>query len=192
MRTHIATDLHDDIGANLTRIALLSEVARRTREEAPLEAIATIARESVSSMGDIVWAINPRRESLLDLTRRMRQHAAELFTMRGIDLRFEAPSGGDARRLGADVRRDLLLIFKEAINNAARHSQCTAVEITLRVERGKLLLTVADDGIGFEPSLNESGQGLTSMRRRAARIHGLLQITPGATSGTVVALTVPL
>ena len=192
MRTHIATDLHDDIGANLTRIALLSEVARRTREEAPLEAIATIARESVSSMGDIVWAINPRRESLLDLTRRMRQHAAELFTMRGIDLRFEAPSGGDARRLGADIRRDLLLIFKEAINNAARHSQCTAVEITLRVERGKLLLTVADDGIGFEPPLNESGHGLTSMRRRAARIHGLLQITPGATSGTVVALTVPL
>ena len=84
MRTRIATDLHDDIGANLTRIALLSEVAEaRTRaiDDGPLSSIARIARESVSSMSDIVWAINPKRESLLDLIRRMRQHADEVFTL---------------------------------------------------------------------------------------------------------------
>ena len=111
MRTRIATDLHDDIGANLTRIALLSEVAKRERsaletrdavtqaetvehdqDEGPLASIAVIARESVSSMSDIVWAINPARESLLDLIRRMRQHADQVFTSRDIELRFSGPA----------------------------------------------------------------------------------------------------
>ena len=109
LRTRIATDLHDDIGANLTRIALLSEVATRRRvlepgvaggdaprcwsrktTDGPLTSIARIARESVSSMSDIVWAINPARETLLDLIRRMRQHADEIFTLRDIGLRFDA------------------------------------------------------------------------------------------------------
>ena len=151
MRTRIATDLHDDIGANLTRIALLSEVASRTpgaepggRADGPLSSIARIARESVSSMSDIVWAINPKRESLLDLTRRMRQHAEEVFTLRDIDLRFNGPSAADSLKLGMDVRRDLLLVFKEAVNNCARHSRCERVEIDLHVESGRLVLTVVD------------------------------------------------
>ena len=147
MRTRIATDLHDDIGANLTRIALLSEVAKQGAEQdGPLASITRIARESVSSMSDIVWAINPKRESLIDLTRRMRQHADEIFTQRGIELRFTAPNATDSRKLGVDVRRDLLLIFKEAVNNAARHSNCSVVDIALKAEGSRLVLTVADNG----------------------------------------------
>jgi ligand-binding sensor domain-containing protein/two-component sensor histidine kinase len=192
MRTHIATDLHDDIGANLTRIALLSEVAQRTREEAPLVSIATVARESVAAMSDIVWAINPRREGLLDLTRRMRQHASELFTLRGIALRFDAPAGAETQPLGIDVRRDVLLIFKEAINNAARHSGCAAVDIMVRIERGRLVLSIVDDGVGFDASTDFDGQGLTSMRRRAARINATLRIEPSTPSGTSVVLSVPI
>jgi signal transduction histidine kinase/ligand-binding sensor domain-containing protein len=192
MRTHIATDLHDDIGANLTRIALLSEAAQRTQEGTALVSIAAIARESVSSMSDIVWAINPRRETLLDLTRRMRQHADELFTLRGIALRFDAPAGGETRRLGVDVRRDLLLIFKEAVNNAARHSGCTAVEISIVADRGSLKLTVRDNGIGFDPWAEVEGHGLASMRRRAERIRGVLRIQRAAGSGTLLTLEVPL
>jgi ligand-binding sensor domain-containing protein/two-component sensor histidine kinase len=192
MRTHIATDLHDDIGANLTRIALLSEVAQRTRDESSLVSIATLARESVGGMSDIVWAINPRREGLLDLTRRMRQHASELFTLCGIALRFDAPAGAETQRLGIDVRRDVLLIFKEAVNNAARHSGCTAVYITVRVERGRLVLSIIDDGVGFDASTDFDGQGLTSMRRRAARINATLRIEPSPPSGTAVVLSVPI
>ena len=79
-------------GANLTRIAVLAEVASHTHDVGPLASIARIARESVSSMSDIVWAINPKRDSLIDLTRRMRQHADELFTLRDIELRFSAPA----------------------------------------------------------------------------------------------------
>jgi ligand-binding sensor domain-containing protein/two-component sensor histidine kinase len=192
MRTHIATDLHDDIGANLTRIALLSEVARHTREEESLRSIARIARESVSSMSDIVWAINPKRESLLDLARRMRQHADELFTSRGIALRFDAPAASGTLKLTMDVRRDLLLIFKEAVSNAARHSQCSAVEIELRVDGSELVLVVTDNGAGFDASAESDGQGLVSMRRRAQRIKGTIDITSGHGAGTRVTLSVPV
>jgi ligand-binding sensor domain-containing protein/signal transduction histidine kinase len=192
MRTHIATDLHDDIGANLTRIALLSEVAQRTHEGAPLVSIAAVARESIAAMSDIVWAIDPRRESLLDLTRRMRQHASELFTHRGITLRFDAAAGADTQRLGIDIRRDLLLIFKEATNNAARHSDCTEVDITVRWDRGGLVLSVVDNGVGFDPAAELEGQGLTSMRRRAARMGAALRIERAAPSGTAVIVSLSM
>lgn len=198
MRTRIATDLHDDIGANLTRIALLSEVAKQTQgadgesdADAPLASITRIARESVSSMSDIVWAINPHRESLLDLIRRMRQHADEIFTLRDIELRFNAPDAAESLRLSVDVRRDLLLIFKEAVNNTARHSRCSRVEIDLRVEGSRLLLTVVDDGVGCDASLESEGQGISSMQRRARRLNGMLEITSGTGVGTTVRLSIP-
>ncbi len=192
MRTRIATDLHDDIGANLTRIALLSEVAKQhlspdqARDDSPLASIARIARESVGSMSDIVWAINPDRESLLDLTRKMRQHADEIFTLRDINLRFNAPGANEGLRLGVDVRRDLLLIFKEAVNNAARHSQCTDVKIDFRVEGPMLLLEIVDNGIGFDSSVESQGQGLRSMKRRAAALGGTLEINSQPGQETVV------
>jgi signal transduction histidine kinase len=193
LRTRIATDLHDDIGANLTRIALLSEVAKHSQADpGALTSIASIARESVSSMSDIVWAINPKRETLLDLTRRMRQHADEVFTMRSIELRFNGPAGTEARKLGIDVRRDLLLIFKEAVNNAVRHSGCSVVDIDLAVEHSRLILKVTDNGQGFDQSRDSEGQGLTSMQRRAKRLKGILEITSGSGGGTTVAVAVPM
>ena len=192
MRTRIATDLHDDIGANLTRIALLSEVAKGPQDDGPLASIARIARESVGSMSDIVWAINPHRESLLDLTRRMRQHAEEVFTLREIGLRFNATPAPDAVKLGMDVRRDLLLVFKEAVNNAARHSQCTLVEIDLHQHDSRLILTVADNGKGFDASADSEGQGLLSMRRRADRLKGTLDINSRPSGGTTISLDIPL
>ena len=192
MRTRIATDLHDDIGANLTRIALLSETAKQgAQEDGPLASIARIARESVGSMSDIVWAINPKRESLLDLTRRMRQHADEVFAQRGIELHFTAPDAADARKLGVDVRRDLLLMFKEAVNNAVRHSRTSRVDIDLRVQDARLLLTVADNGVGFDTSNESEGHGLTSMQRRAQRLKGTLDIRSAIGGGTTVLIAIP-
>src|SRR6185436_5243155 len=117
-------------------------VVARTGGAGSVDSIARIARESVNSMNDIVWAINPRRETLRDLISRMRQHANELFTQRGVEMRFQTRIDMDARRLGVNVRRDVLLVFKEAVNNAARHSECTAVTIDVQVEGGRLVLTI--------------------------------------------------
>jgi len=191
IRTRIATDLHDDIGANLTRIAVLSEVAKQTPGDVQLASIAGIARESVSAMSDIVWAINPKRESVADLIRRMRQHAEEVFTLRDISLRFNADAH-DSSRLGIDVRRELLLSFKEAVNNAARHSQCSHVSIDLRRDGSCLLLSVADDGVGFDTSHESQGQGLASLRRRAEGLKGTFAVQSSPGAGTTVTLRVPL
>jgi signal transduction histidine kinase len=193
MRTRIATDLHDDIGANLTRISLLSEVAKQESGNGKmLSSIANIARESVASMNDIVWAIAPEHDRLLDLTRRMRQHAEEVFVFREIDLQFNAPSPERDLKLSVGARRDLLLIFKEAVNNAARHSDCSQVAIDFLVEHSVLRLQIKDNGKGIDTDLQAEGQGLRSMKRRAAALGGKLEIDSQAGEGTTVRFELPL
>lgn len=195
MRTRIATDLHDDIGANLTRIAILSEVVRRQPRDAgtvdnQLASIASVARESVTSMSDIVWAISPERDTLGDLVRKMREYAGEMFTDR--PLVFEASSVGSERALPPAVRRELYLIFKEAANNAARHATAAAVRILIRVDRGGLELEITDDGPGFDVTASAGrGNGLGNMRKRAERLGGWLSVTSSRSSGTTIRLRVP-
>ncbi len=195
MRTRIATDLHDDIGANLTRISLLSEVAKQKSTIGNgnlLTSIADIARESVASMNDIVWAISPEHDSLADLTVRMRRHAEEIFALRDVDLEFNAPVVDTGLKLSVGVRRDVLLIFKEAVNNAARHSDCTKVEIDFRLNNAMLFLRIEDNGKGFETGSENDGQGLRSMTRRARALGGNLKIDSSKSTGTIVEFELPL
>lgn len=197
VRTRIAADLHDDIGTNLTRIAILSEVANSQLNDAnlgvanPLSSIARISRESVASMSDIVWAINPRRESLLDLVLRMRKFATEVLAGRRIEVEFNAPEADQDQKLSADLRRDVFLIFKEALNNAVRHSNCTKVCIQLLFDRHSLVLKIEDNGCGFESTGTSDGHGLTSMQRRAKALGGQLELLSTAGVGTRILLRVP-
>jgi signal transduction histidine kinase len=195
VRTRIATDLHDDIGSNLTRIVTSGALNQRGQNgstEKMLPAIANIARESVASMNDIVWAISPEHDRVLDLTRRMRQHAEEVFTSRDIDLTFVSGSSDSELRLTVGVRRDVLLIFKEAVNNAARHSGCTKVEIDFGCTGTRLDLRIADNGSGFVENPEHDGHGLSSMARRAAALGGKLTIRSGLDDGTTVTFEMPL
>ena len=197
MRTRIATDLHDDIGANLTRIAVLSEVARQrfalaAAGDDPLASIAALSRESVTAMGDIVWAISPERDHLGDLVRKMRAHADEVLSIRDVRLTFTVIGLPEDERIELDVRRDVFLIFKEAINNAARHSRCTAVDVSFGTENGALVLSVIDNGTGFERGAEADGNGLVNMRRRAQRIAGSLEVRTEPGAGTTIRLVMPL
>ena len=194
MRTRIATDLHDDIGANLTRIAVLSEVVRRQAHadtDAHLASIATVARESITAMSDIVWAIGPGHDSLTDLTSRMREHAGEVFAANGATLTFTAPAIDRDPRLSVDTRRDVYLVFKEAVNNAARHSGCSRVHVSLQSDGSGLILTVADDGAGFDIASEDKGNGLASMRSRATRLGARFDIRSRPGRGTTLRLEVP-
>lgn len=198
VRTRIAADLHDDIGSGLSRIAILSEVARQQAGRdyspvmEPLSSIATASRDLVDSMGDIVWAVNPQHDQIRDLAQRMRRFASDLFTARNIEFHFHAPSEEQYLKIGADVRRQVYLIFKEAVNNVVRHSGCTLAEIELRVESGRLVLTVRDDGRGFEASRAGDGNGLVSMRARARSMGGELHVETDDSRGTTVTLRVSL
>jgi len=120
VRKRIASDLHDDIGSSLTQISLLSEVVNQRVDRSnaavtqPLEMIANSSRELVDSMSDIVWAINPQKDHLSDLTQRMRSLASEVFTVCGIRFRFRTPEVDFDLPVGANLRREVFLIFKEA------------------------------------------------------------------------------
>ena len=196
VRTRIASDLHDDIGSSLSQIAILSEVARTSsgddaRVAAPLDRIATLSRESVDAMGDIVWAIDPHRDTPTHLTQRLRRLANDLLSARGIEVRFET-SDASHPRLGADVRREVFLIFKEALHNITRHAQATRVEIALSIAQHRLELVVQDDGCGFDSARARDGQGLRNMVRRAQGLGGTLAVTSADGTGARLVLNVPL
>jgi ligand-binding sensor domain-containing protein/two-component sensor histidine kinase len=194
VRTRIASDLHDDIGASLSQIAILSEVARRRVDTGeatePLDRIGRLSRESVDAMSDIVWAIDPQKDRLAHLTQRLRGLAAEVLDPAGLDYRFDADDPTQDVRLGADVRRQVFLVFKEALNNVVRHSGARHVDIRLVRQDGRLVLRIADDGRGFDPAAALDGNGLRSMRRRAEAVAGTLDLGPSA-EGTAVTLSIP-
>ena len=198
VRARIALDLHDDIGSNLTRIAILSEVARQqirgheTPAHSSLASIAEISRESIAGMGDIVWAISPHRDRLVELVRRMRQHAEQVLTGGGIAVTFATADEDRSVRFSVDVRRDLFLIFKEAVNNVARHAECSSATIEFRPVGSTISLVVTDNGRGFDARAAASGQGLSSMRRRAERLGGTCDVETAPGRGTIIRIQVPM
>ena len=199
VRTRIATDLHDDIGANLSLIAMVSEVATGQSDQLDpkmkewFSTIASTSRDTVDAMSDIVWAVNPQRDHLTELTHRMRRFAEDILGARDIVITFRAPDPGRDFRIGADLRREIFLIFKEGINNTVRHSESTRVEVELWVAGGWLTLQVKDNGCGFDASEACQGNGLPNMRSRAKRLGGTLQICSSPNgAGTALTLRIPL
>jgi ligand-binding sensor domain-containing protein/signal transduction histidine kinase len=203
IRTRIATDLHDDIGSSLSRMAILSEVAKRrlkgTEQESVsiLTDIAESARGVTDSMSDIVWAIDPRRDDVRNLVFRIRQFAADLLGARGIAWTLQAPAEFDKIKLNPQQRRHLFLIFKEAINNSARHADCKSVWLNLSVIHSQIVAEVRDDGCGMPMSPNQDtgelqGHGLENIRMRAEELGGNLIIDSSPGGGTSVRVEVPL
>jgi signal transduction histidine kinase/ligand-binding sensor domain-containing protein len=204
VRSRIARDLHDDVGSSLTQIALFSEVARQNGNGAgneSLDFIASTANELVEAMSDIVWAINPQKDHLHDLTQRMRRLASEIFTAADIDLEFRAPETDIDEPLGANLRREVFLIFKESVSNVVKHAGASNVRIEFRIEHGSLILTLQDDGRGFDSAAktgaydwqaSRGGNGLPGMKKRAAELGGEFFIESKIEQGTMVTLRVPL
>jgi ligand-binding sensor domain-containing protein/signal transduction histidine kinase len=197
IRTRIATDLHDDIGSSLSQVAILSEVVRRRIPESDpeingqLSRIASISRELVDSMSDIVWAINPAKDNLHDLAQRMREFANDILIAREIRFEFRASKGGHEQGIGAESRRQVFLIFKECVHNVVRHANCTYVQIDVHIEGKRLVVRVRDNGSGFDPHAAVNGHGLASMCDRASRLGGTIDVAADE-RGTTVTLDVPL
>ena len=203
VRTAIATDLHDDIGASLSQIAVLSEVARagvngeNRRTQESLQRVAVLARELVDSLGDVVWSIRGAPDGLESLISRMREFALDLLAGQHVDFQLRSPPGGQgAPQLSLQARRHLFLMFKECIHNVARHSGCTAVKAELKVAEGEILLTVADNGRGLQPAEpprgSSGGNGIPGMRQRAEILGGSIQFVSQPGEGCTVSMRLPL
>jgi signal transduction histidine kinase len=198
VRTRIASDLHDDIGSGLSQISILNELARQRLNSSdpqvgqPLAEVAAVSVEMVAALSDIVWAINPSNDRLSDLSARMRRFAFDVLGGRGIELRFDADDRHEQLRTSPEFRRQVYLIFKEAITNAVRHAGCTRTSVEFNVRHGCLALRISDDGTGFELQSGRNGNGLVNMQRRAASLGAELDLRSEPGRGTQVSVSIPI
>lgn len=198
-RTRIARDIHDDLGASLTRISLLSQSARRELDDPAQSAhridnIYSTASELTHKMDEIVWAINPRHDSMESVVNYFTSFAQELLTTAGVACRMEMPLRLPVRPIYAEARHHLFLAFKEALHNVVKHAGATCATISLQANDTVLELRVQDDGRGLNGSARSTGQGngLTNMRQRLADVGGRCEISAHPAGGTLVVFYLPL
>ena len=194
LRNRIATDLHDEVGSSLSSIHVMSNMATRQHERdeklnETLIKISSNAHETMERMSDIVWAIHPANDTLEQLIYRMKEFAADILEPLNIHYAFTIEDDLSSIKLSVNQRRDLYLVFKEAVNNAAKYSHCKNIEIELIKKEDKLLLRISDDGEGFETSsFAHDSHGLNNMQQRAKTMGGKLLIESGVGKGTTVSL----
>ncbi|MDQ6815595.1 MAG: histidine kinase, partial [Bacteroidota bacterium] len=191
VRNAIAADLHDDVGSSLTNISILSELTRQSLPQPAnaqvfLERIIEEVGNSNQALDDIIWSVNAKDNSIEDLLARMRRYAAELFDAGqvGYTLGFEEELSN--LTLEMEQRRDLYLIFKEAMNNISKHAAPSYVSVYLKRIQNKLLLEIKDDGSGFDTSQETNRNGLKNIETRAKKWKGSVSINSASGKGTVV------
>ena len=197
-RARIAQDLHDDLGAGLTEISMTSDLVENpnlpgheTREYA--HEVGIRARELVQRMDEIVWAVNPRNDSVASLSAYASEYVQLFLDPLGIACRVEVQPGLPTTQFNAEHRYNFFLAFKETITNVARHSSATEMHLVIHAENGKLVLIITDNGRGFVPGGAKAGaDGLRNIHERLTRMGGECEITSQPGHGTRVCLRVPL
>lgn len=197
-RARIARDLHDQLGANLTQVALLGEMAEADKDlpeevESHSRQISQTARETTRSLDEIVWAINPSNDTLEGLANYACKYAQEYFALAGVPCRVDFPAQLPAAAIPPEVRHNVFLAFKEAVNNVVKHAQARDVSVALRLHPDHFTLQIEDHGRGLGDNVEAKNRnGLRNMKKRMSDIGGNFSIAPAAGGGTLVQLTVPL
>ena len=198
LRLRIASDLHDDVGSQLASVAITSDVLRAQDDlsaatHAELRHIGSVVRQTAEALRDIVWFVDPEHDDPESLLWKMKNEAARLLSE--VDYTFDHPPLDQItvlEQMDVRVRRNLFLIFKEALHNIVRHARAKTVRIALRCHSERIELTVSDDGIGLDPGEDESsGQGLKNMHHRTEEMGAELELTCRPEGGTTLRLTVP-
>jgi ligand-binding sensor domain-containing protein/signal transduction histidine kinase len=205
VRSQIAADLHDGVGASLSRIAILSEVVQQQAQSAlpdaipALTAISDNARAVIDDMSDAVWFIDPHADNLHQVVVRVRAMASELFDGQRIRWSVEATDDASRLPLASEQRRHVYLILKEALTNVLRHAQATNLAVVVTASQARLRIEVNDDGIGLDGNASHSssasggGHGLENIRRRASSLGGTARIeSPAQGRGTSIVVDVPV
>jgi signal transduction histidine kinase/ligand-binding sensor domain-containing protein len=197
-RTRIAQDIHDELGANLTSIGLLADIGKRNKTISDavtrdLGQISDTARESVAAMDAIVWALNPRNDSLDNFANYIAQFTRDFFRPTNLRTRLDLPVNLPDRPMTTEMRHQLFLIVKESFNNIVRHAEATEVNVELGCDNGHLRMVIADDGKGLTNRIAAEGQdGLVNLRERIGRIGGTVEISSKNGHGTKLEFRVPM
>jgi signal transduction histidine kinase len=199
-RARIARDIHDQVGASLTQVALLGELVE-TDKDSPADVqehaqqICQTARETTRALDEIVWTVNPQNDTLDGLVNYICKNAQDYLAVAGVRYRFDLPSHLPAQPIAPDVRHNVFLASKEAVTNVVRHAKASAAWIRLRLEPASFTLEIEDNGrglAGLDPEAAKRRHGLKNMRKRMEDVGGSFEIGPGVEGGALVRLTVPL
>jgi signal transduction histidine kinase len=201
-RTRIAGDIHDEVGANLTQISILSSLAARrttkpeTAREYNLEMF-NVARQTIQSLEEIVWSINPKSDSIMSVAHFICRRAEELLEAGDVECRITLDEELPNRLMKPRRRHGLLLAFKEAINNILKHAGARRVHVQCMMDDKVFEVCVSDDGCGFDSSAvatkkGRQGNGLVNMRRRLTELGGACSIESSSVEGTRVCFRLPL
>jgi ligand-binding sensor domain-containing protein/signal transduction histidine kinase len=194
-RTRISQDMHDEVGSSLSEIAILSEMGKKCPEEAlaRMEEISERAATVIESLSDIVWAMNPRYDTLDNLIAHIRGYSVKYLHLAGIRCSFHAPDGVLAGRMTAETRRNLLLVVKESLHNIVKHASASEVSIGISLTDAGMKILIEDNGKGFKVGEQHPvGNGLDNMARRMAGIGAVFNVHSQDGRGTRIAIEVPL
>jgi two-component sensor histidine kinase len=196
VRNRIASDLHDEIGSNLSNISIFSNVAQQNENNSAtasmLQRITEYTQLSMEAMSDIVWMINTRNDRFENIMVRMRTLAAEIFEATNWRLHMQFDEKLYNLNMNMEERKNFYLIYKEAINNIAKYAECKDVWISMALDHSKILLEIKDNGKGFDVENIGEGNGLVNMKKRAEMLKGKLTITSKRGEGTLVRLSFQL
>ena len=197
-RARIARDIHDDLGSRMTQLVLHGEVAQSelsvdSQTRSQLHGICEEARGLLSSMDEILWAVNPRRDTLRDFASYVCGYAQEFFKRTHIQCLIDVDPEMSSSPLDLPLRRSLLMAIKEALNNTVKHSEATEVMLQIRWHRQKLVVAVTDNGRGFSPGAdNTERNGLLNMSQRMKELGGACIITSQPGMGSRIEFSIPL
>ena len=191
IRNKIAADLHDDVGSTLSSIRMYSDIVKRQANQTGesrqlLDKISSNSRETIETMYDIVWMIKPGNDAFANIEGRMLNFANELCTPAGINFEMTKNETLNGIKIPMEQRRDMYLIFKEAINNAVKYAHCHSIRTAIQFDRNILTMVISDDGNGFDTLSVKSGNGLFNMRKRAETHNGSYSLLSKEGEGTEI------
>lgn len=196
LRQKLSADMHDDIGSTLSSISLYTHSLLMQPQADPqrntLEKIKQNAQNVQESIGDIIWSVNPNMDVMEQVIARMRAFGADMTEHAGIAFEFTAGAEVSTLSLAMAMRKNMYLIYKEAVNNAVKYSGASKISASLKEEMGIFAMVVTDDGVGFDVTAKPTGNGLSNMQRRAEEVGAGITILSEKGKGTTVTLKIPL
>ena len=196
IRNRIARDLHDEVGADLSSVAIsIRAIEKRMQNQNPtlvavLKDMHQTADDIIINMKDTVWMINPKNDDMEQLFEKMRGFAAKVLTLQNVSLIYENTLTRNLK-ISMEQRYNAYMIFKEAVNNIVKHAQASAVKIIIEPTKEGASLTISDNGRGFDPSVLSDGNGLQNFKRRAEESFFKLSLDSAVGKGTTLNLLIP-